>query len=293
MSSLRTHLVLGRVSNLPTVWTNALAGAGLAGAGLAGVDPLPAALPLAMLSLSLFYGGGMYLNDAFDAVVDARERSGRPIPTGQIGQGTVFAIGAGLLAVGAALAFTLGAGAGLAGLALAASVVLYDWLHKRTALAPLLMGACRFLSYLVAALAVASPVAGLPGAVLVGATGLFAHIVGLTYAARQEAYDRVGRAWPLAVLAAPVLIGLWFAAAGSSPLALVLLAIYAGWSLWALRFLFRRRKGDVARAVVSLIAGISLYDAVLIAAAGLPVLAGVAVLGFLATLALQRVAPGT
>ena len=291
MSALRTHLVLGRVSNLPTVWTNALAGAGLVGAGVAGAELPAAVLLLAMLALSLFYVGGMYLNDAFDAEVDARERSARPIPAGLIARRTVFAIGAFLLALGAALAFMLGAGAGLAGLGLAGAIVLYDWLHKRTALAPLLMGACRFLSYLVAALAVAGPADALAAGVLVGAVGLFAHVVGLTYAARQEAYDRVDRAWPLAVLAAPVLIGLWFALA--DPFALLLLAVYLGWSLWALRYLFRRRKGDVPRAVVGLIAGISLYDATLIAAAGAPLLAGLAALGFLATLALQRVAPGT
>ena len=42
------------------------------------------------------------------------------------------------------------------------------------------------------------------------------------------------------------------------------------------------------RAVISLIAGISLLDAVLIAAAGAPGLAWLAVLAFLLTLALQR-----
>jgi 4-hydroxybenzoate polyprenyltransferase len=281
--TLRTHLVLGRVSNLPTVWTDALAGAALADGGPLG------ALLAAAIALSLFYVGGMYLNDAFDAGVDARERPGRPIPAGRIALRTVFAIGAGLLAAGALLAFALGLGSGLAGLALAAAIVLYDWLHKRTALAPLLMGACRFLSYAVAALAAGS----LTGAALVGGLGLFAHTVGLTYAARQEAYDRIDRAWPLAVLALPALVGLWFVLASGSGVALVLLALYVGWSVGCVRLLFRRGKGDVPRAVVRLIAAIALYDAVMVAAAGAPLLAGLAVLGFVATLALQRVAPGT
>ncbi len=282
-ADLRTHLVLGRVSNLPTVWTNALAGAALAG------FLAPGALLVSMLALSLFYTGGMYLNDAFDAEIDARERAARPIPSGQIGRRTVFAIGAALLAAGVLLAFTLGPGPGLAGLALAGAVVLYDWLHKRTPLAPLLMGACRFLSYALAALAAA----GLTSALLVGGGGLFAHTVGLTYAARQEAYDRLDRAWPLAVLALPLLVGLGFAIAAASPAAFLTLAAYAAWGGRCLRLLFRRARGDVPRAVVGLIAGIALYDAVLVAAAGAPWLAGLAALGFLATLALQRVAPGT
>jgi hypothetical protein len=281
---LRTHLVLGRVSNLPTVWTNGLAGAALAGLALDAGEWVAL-----LLALTLFYTGGMYLNDAFDAEVDARERPSRPIPSGLIGRGRVFAVGASMLALGVLLAFTLGAAAGLAGLALAAAVLLYDWLHKRTDLAPLLMGACRFMAYVTAALAAG----GLTGAALAGAAGLFAHVVGLTYAARQEAYDRLDRAWPLAVLALPLAVGLGFAIAAASATAFALLAAYTAWCARALSLLFRRQRGDVPRAVIGLIAGISLYDATLIAAAGAPWLALLAAAGLLATLALQRVAPGT
>jgi 4-hydroxybenzoate polyprenyltransferase len=45
--------------------------------------------------------------------------------------------------------------------------------------------------------------------------------------------------------------------------------------------------------VVSLIAGIALLDAVLIAAAGAPGIAWLAVAGFVLTLGLQRLVPGT
>jgi 4-hydroxybenzoate polyprenyltransferase len=65
------------------------------------------------------------------------------------------------------------------------------------------------------------------------------------------------------------------------------------WILFALRYLKRRAPGDIPRAVVSLIAGISLLDAVLIAGAGAPTYAALATLGFLLTLALQRLVPGT
>ncbi|MFK7944209.1 MAG: UbiA family prenyltransferase [Paracoccaceae bacterium] len=286
--NLRTLLILGRVSNLPTVWTNALAGTVLSMA----VPPLSnGGMGLLLLSLSLFYVGGMYLNDAFDAEIDAAERASRPIPTGKIGQSTVFLLGFGMLGLGAVLGFLFSMQAGLAGLGLAASVIAYDWLHKKTAAAPLLMGACRFLTYVMAALAAGE----LSDAVLIGAVGLFAHTVGLTYAAKQEAYDRIERVWPLAVLALPAIIGAWMA---YSPFfwnlpAFVLLGIYVAWTLWALTYLFRRGPGDVPRAVVSLIAGIALFDAVVIAAVGASLLAVFAVLGFLLTLALQRFVPGT
>jgi 4-hydroxybenzoate polyprenyltransferase len=151
------------------------------------------------------------------------------------------------------------------------------------------MGACRFLAYLMAALAAGNAT----GAAVIGAAGLFAHVVGLTYAARQEAYDRLDRAWPLMVLAVPLLVALGFAVIAGSALALALLIAYAAWGARSLRLLLRRKTGDVPGAVVGLIAAISLYDAALIAAAGAPWLALLAAAGFLATLALQRVAPGT
>jgi 4-hydroxybenzoate polyprenyltransferase len=236
----------------------------------------------------------MYLNDAFDARIDARERAERPIPMGEAGRGTVFALGFAMLALGALIAFALGLGAGLAGLALAGAVVLYDWLHKRTALSPLIMGACRLLSYVTAAFAAG----GATGALWVGAAGLFCHVVGLTYAARQESYDRIGAAWPLAVMAVPVGVGAVMLAVADATIlaaavAALLLAAYVIWSGWALSLLFRRRPGDVPRAVVSLIAAVSLYDAVMIAGVGGGWLALPAVAAFAATLLLQRMVPGT
>ena len=279
--TLDTILRLGRVSNLPTVWTNALAAAVLAGATEAGP------VLLAALALTLFYEGGMWLNDAFDAEIDARERAGRPIPQGEAARGTVFAVGFALLAAGVLVAFLLGPAAGAAGVALAAVIVLYDWLHKRTALSPVIMGATRFFSYAVGALAVGA----FAGPALLAALGLFAYVIGLTYAAKQEAYDRIGRAWPLAVLALPVLYGLW--RAGQAPEALVIAVVLVAVMGWAVNLLFRRRKGDVGRAVVTLIAGIALYDALMIATTGAIGLAALALVGFVLTLVLQRVAPGT
>ena len=287
----RTWLKLGRVSNLPTVWSNglagwALSGSSLSGPALSGAALEAGALALLLFALSLFYVAGMYLNDAFDAEIDARERAERPIPTGEAGRGTVFALGFIMLTIGAIIAFGLGIGAGLAGLALAGTIVLYDWLHKRTALSPVIMGACRMLTYVTAAFAAG----GLTGALWIGAAGLFCHVVGLTYAAKQEAYDRIGAAWPLAVMAVPVVIGATMLAGA---VAMLLLAAYVIWSGWALSMLFRRRPGDVPRAVVSLIAAVSLYDAVMIAGTGNAWLALLAVAAFGGTLALQRVVPGT
>ncbi|MBY6264839.1 hypothetical protein EI613_23385 [Azospirillum sp. 412522] len=291
----RAALILGRVSNLPTVLSNAIAGITLAGAGamdaMAGGDVV-GAVARATVVLALFYVGGMYLNDAFDAEIDARERPARPIPRGDAARGAVFAAGFALIALGLVLAALSGPEAGLCGGLLAGAILLYDALHKRTAAAPAIMGLCRLLSYATAA-AVAGSGASAPW-MLLGAGGLFCHVVGLTFAARQEAYDRLDKAWPLAVLAVPLAGALWISLGG--PAAFGLWAALAAATGWAVHRLFRRAPGDVPRAVAVLIAAIALYDAVLIAAAGMGSavpLALAAALCFPLTLALQRVIPGT
>ena len=284
-------LRLGRVSNLPTVWTNTLAGIVLAGGSVAD----PRVLPL-LVALSLFYVAGMYLNDAYDAEIDARERPERPIPSGQVSAETVFAAGFGMMALGLALLFWVGygvaAGTGLGpvmgGLGLGAAIVLYNRRHKNNPLSPVLMGLCRVLVYVTAGLAVAYE---LPQPLLIGALLLLCYLIGLTYVAKQETLGEVKNLWPLLFLAAPVVYGakLAFADLAAAPLWL-LFVLWVGIALW---FLWRRQPGDVPRAVVSLIAGISLLDAVLIAGAGAFGVAWLAGLGFVLTLLLQRFVAGT
>ena len=84
----KIYLRLGRVSNLPTVWTNCLAGTILAGGKVEAENLAPL-----LASLSFFYTGGMFLNDAFDHRYDRDFRPERPIPSGQIGHGEVFVAG--------------------------------------------------------------------------------------------------------------------------------------------------------------------------------------------------------
>src|SRR5260370_21146896 len=94
-AKLGVYLRLGRVSNLPTVWTNVLAGVVLAGG-----RPEPRLLIFLWTALSFFYVGGMFLNDAFDRRLDARERPERPIPSRQIGAPEVHAFRHPMLAAG-------------------------------------------------------------------------------------------------------------------------------------------------------------------------------------------------
>lgn len=282
---------LGRVSNLPTVWTNVLTGAALAGTTTA-----DARLAILMIALSLFYVGGMFLNDAFDAAFDAKARPERPIPSGQVSAAQVYAIGFGMLALGMALIAWVGYGwepftqwrPVLAGFALAAAIVFYNWHHKENPLSPLIMGLCRVLVYLSAAFAVAAEP---PAAVYIAAVVLLCYLIGLTYAAKKEHLDRLDGFWPLAFLAVPIMYGI--ALSSEQGIAWLPLAAFAAWTAFALRLLVRRRPGDVPRGVVSLIAGISLLDAVLLAGHGAPALAALAAVAFVLALALQRWVSGT
>jgi 4-hydroxybenzoate polyprenyltransferase len=290
--SLSVALQLGRVSNLPTVWTNALAGTVLAGGA-----PWTSSALLAGIGLSLLYVSGMYLNDAFDRDVDAKERPTRPIPSGLISANAVFAAGFGLMLAGLGLVLWASAVASpptgwqpiLAALALGGAILFYDWHHKGNALSPLFMGLCRVLAYLTAGYAaVRQPSPGL----WVAALASLCYLIGLTYVAKQESLDRMESLWPLLFLAAPVVYGASYVGDGgwAVPAFLVALIACIGTALYLLK---RRSEGDVRRAVVALIAGIALLDALLLATAGATGAAGFAALCFLMTLAMQYWVSGT
>ncbi len=276
--SMRVYLQLGRVSNLPTVWTNVLAGAVLSGGALD-----PGVLAGLLVALSLFYTGGMYLNDAFDRHIDARERPERPIPSGLVGARRVFGFGYAMLSAGLVLVVWLGGGSGAlasASVGLAATIIAYNAWHKGNPLSPMLMGLCRVLIYVIAALAI---VAHLPSAVWEGAAVLFAYLIGLTALAKQERGGRLGNFGPLAFLVVPFVYGIPTLTATA-----VGAVIYVGFlALVGAAFL------RPPRAIAHLIAGISLLDALLIAGHGAPTMALLAVIGFAATLILQRYVTGT
>ncbi len=283
------YLRLGRVSNLPTVWTNVLAGVALTGVSVA-----PGPLAFLALALSLFYIGGMYLNDAFDREIDARERPERPIPAGVVRAMTVFATGygmlvAGLAALAAEAAWTSRGGYTptiLSGLALAGLIVFYDARHKANPWSPLLMGLCRVLVYVTAAFAVAGRL-GAP--VVIGATVLLSYLIGLTYVAKQENLAELRNLWPLLFLGAPFVYGIPVLTGGRVGAALYLgFLAWVGYAVW---LLVRPGRANIPRAVVSFIAGISLLDGLLMAGAGAPAAWGVA--GFGLTLLLQRYVRGT
>ncbi len=291
--NLSMALKLGRVSNLPTVWTNVLAGVVLSQGSFT-----CQAVALLMVALSLFYVAGMYFNDAFDAEYDAKTRPNRPIPSGAVTARTVFVCGGVMLAVAFAILAWLGfddpldqglrMGGVLAAVGLAGAIVVYDAWHKGNPISPVVMGLCRLLVYVTAALTLTNaPAMGLYVASVVA----LSYLIGLTYAAKQEDLKKVGSLWPLIFLAAPLVYGAPIALQGGVGLAAyVALAAVIAYAVW---LMMRPGPKAIGKVVGLLIAGICLLDALFIAGAGQALWALYAMIGFVVTLAAQRFIPGT
>ena len=281
-SKFRALLVLGRVSNLPTVWSNCLAGWLLGGGGewnrfavLCG-------------GATLLYVGGMYLNDAFDAEFDAEYRRERPIPSGAISRSAVWKLGGGMLIAGTALMFLFGFSTAILGLLLAASILLYDWLHKLVTFSPLLMALCRLLLYLTASPAA---VTGVTGLAMWSGLALAAYIVGLSYLARKEATGVVIQHWPQLLLILPPVLALLVNDRESFQPALLIGAVFVLWTVRTLRSVWVEPR-NVPRAVGGLLAGICWVD--LLAVVDQPREMGIVFAGcFVLALVLQRFVPAT
>ncbi len=129
-----------------------------------------------------------------------------------------------------------------------------------------------------------------PGA-LTAAALLLAYVCGLSYVAKQEINPRVENLWPLGVLLIPFVVLAPTVRLGWPQV--LLFAGFAAWTGYALSFVRgMRREPNVPRAVVSLIAGISLLDAVILGAEGTAAF-GAALAAFALTLVFQRFVPGT
>ena len=170
----RDWMVTARISNLPTVLSNVLAGYMLAAVQGDDLRVLPA-LPLMLLGGAMLYTGGMILNDAADARVDRLRGVVRPVAIGRIGVRSAFIAAAAMLLGGAACALAAELQSWPFVLLLLAAIVGYDLLNKRLPAAILLMGLCRGLLVLLAASAsgqspFTAPVIALAAAVTVATT---------------------------------------------------------------------------------------------------------------------------
>jgi 4-hydroxybenzoate polyprenyltransferase len=281
---LRTLLILGRVSNLPTVWSNCLAGWWLGG------GENFAYLPFLFFGVSALYVGGMYLNDAFDADFDHQHRPERPIPSGAISLPAVWGWGLAWLGLGALSLIFIGKTTGALGLVLIACILLYDATHKVITASPWLMGACRFWIYVIAG---STAGGGLNGWPIWCGVALALYVAGLSHMARVESSRATVPRWPFALLVAPAFLALLMDPGENRVPALWLSLILVLWIARCVRPMFQGGQVNVGRIVSGLLAGIVFVDWLAVAPGCPPQLNVVFLILFGATLGLQRFVPAT
>ena len=142
---LKTLLILGRVSNLPTVWSNCPCAWILTEAN----DTI--GLIWILIGTSFMYLGGMFLNDYCDVQYDNEHRPERPIPSGLISRKNVFIISIVLLVGGFAVMAHIKLDVMITSMVLLTLIVCYNIIHKTSPRAPFIMAACRADIYLIVA----------------------------------------------------------------------------------------------------------------------------------------------
>jgi 4-hydroxybenzoate polyprenyltransferase len=250
-TSFRTLITLGRVSGLPTVWSNCFAGWWLGGGGTFGK------LPFLLLGVSALYLGGMFLNDAFDADSDRQRRKERPVPSGKISEALVWKTSFYLLATGMLLTLVCGRLPAFATAMLIATILLYDFSHKIFTASPWLLGACRFWVYIIAA---ATGADGLDGWVVFGGVALAVYATGAEYLRRRKTARSPQTVWPVLLLLLPAVVALIINTGDYFRDAACLSAVLLLWLARCLRAFVFGREINPPWLAANLMAGIALVD---------------------------------
>ena len=207
---LLSYARLFRIPNVFTAFADILLGFFFTHRGFGPVSELL----LLCLASGLMYTAGMVLNDVFDVEIDREERPERPLPSGQIPLAFARLLGFAMLLFGCGLAwlvsmFSSDPRPGMVATGLAAMVVGYNAILKKTPLGPLAMGACRGLNVLLGMSALAG---SWETSHYLVAGGLAVYITGVTIFAREEAEEssRAGLGLGALVMAAGLGLLAWF-----------------------------------------------------------------------------------
>jgi len=298
--AVRAWIVTARPSNLPTVWSNVLAGALLGGG-----DAIFTGLPVMLLAGTMFYTGGMVLNDLADRRIDLLRGTPRPLAQGLIGVRSAGIVAALLLAGGAALPVLADVRSWLLSAVLLVAIIAYDLLNKRVSASILLMGVCRGVLVMLAAQTCGGD--PLAVAVLALAAAVTIATVLITIVARDEHLQRpTPRARAGVVIGfVPVLLFVPLGAGEADPGSSLMtpgLVIALIWALCAallgLRSAAHLLRPPIAprRAVMGWLAGLPCIDAVALALGGSLMLwwmSGIPIVLSIATMAAHRRISGT
>lgn len=137
-----------RPANIVTAISDVLAGTAIMNALAVSAFNVSSLLWI-IASTSCLYGGGVVMNDVFDADLDAIERPERPIPSGLIKKTSAATVGLGLLIAGIVCATFSHQGNPFSSSTLVATIIAlaaltYDkWAKHHAFFGPLTMGLCR------------------------------------------------------------------------------------------------------------------------------------------------------
>ncbi len=201
-----------RPSVLPSVFSNLMLGWSLGGGIPLLLDHWLQALAVIVIALCL-YGFGMWGNDFCDTAWDADHgKKGNPVNRGLISRECLGRWTGGALLVAMIVALAVFRFSNPWIYMLAACVCLYNFTHKKSALAVILMGICRGLLIMTAACAAG----GLSSPLLIPAViVLTAYVAILTWRARHE--EKIpGRSLQVGQMLAmlPLMDALWLLTAG-------------------------------------------------------------------------------
>ncbi len=272
MSRVHNWWITLRAANLPTVWSNVLLGVGLSVQGFE--SNLIPVLSGTLIGVSLLYLAGMAINDAGDVAFDRANNSTRPVAAGRISVTLVAAVGWLLLVIGfSVLAATAMAGnpryisAVVAAGVLTLLIILYHFLHRRSALAALLlMAGCRACVPVLAALLLVGRV---DAVVWIAAAAVSLWTIGITTIGRGErgGESRLNGGIVWMILACIGIAGVGVTSPLGTPLAtgaglLVVLVV------WLPCLYLRIKAGRHSQAVCWAIAGLAILDAALLVSGG-------------------------
>jgi hypothetical protein len=277
---VRTFLYLSRVSYLPTIWSNCLAGMWLGGGG----DLHP--VPYLLVASTFIFLGGSFFKEVCSAEFDSQHRRWRPIAAGHISVRAVFLWAWYWLILGVGVLFWLKPQAGVLGLALCGCMLVYAAAHRALVISPFLLGICRLGLYLVGASVAAQGVTG---------WAIWGGLVVAIYTAGAKYFwpgtpGTVPRRWPILLLGVPLLLAFTMNGGEYREAALLLSLVLCLWVIRSLRHSWWSHPPDFALTSSGLVAGTVLVDWLAVAAAPKEVSVAFIFL-FVAALGLQRVRP--
>ncbi|MDH5396709.1 MAG: UbiA-like protein EboC [Cyclobacteriaceae bacterium] len=281
MKKVKAYLQLARPANILTAIADILAGATMAGFMLNWFDGQLMwsngieELALLIVSTIGLYGGGVVLNDVFDASLDSVERPERPIPSGRVSLKAAAWFGIVLLLTGIGAAYQVSAISGHIAAGVALCAVLYDYKGKHhPILGPLNMAGCRAGNLL---LGISFVPAALSDHWVFGLVPLL-YITAITMISRGEVHGGsrknliLGALMYLAALALLLVIAKDFQYLHSLPF----LLLFAGFVFPPIYSAYKNPVGkNVGMAVKAGVIGVILLDAAMVAGFGNMLMGGI------------------